>query len=167
MAVGRTAAGARKAALAKGRRKRAFMVGYLEAGQRAAGRANSRGGAGEGGGGRTGLGLRRPWRWFVMVLRMGARRRVVGDAGKSSKSRHVRGLAGDGQGLELTQSAWSVIAHDARHGHVSYICTGYPRCTVLLPSFHCTCAKFVRLTQTRTDVIMLAHPLAPIEPWRV
>lgn len=30
MADGRAAAGARKAALAKGRRKRAFMVGYLE-----------------------------------------------------------------------------------------------------------------------------------------
>jgi hypothetical protein len=98
-----------------------------------------------------------------MVLRVGARRRVVAGAGKSSKSRHVSGLAGHGQGLELTQSAWSVIAHD----HVSYTCTGYPRCTVLLPSLHCTCANSVRLTQTRTDVIMLAHPLAPIEPWRV
>jgi hypothetical protein len=32
MAAGRTAAGARKAALAKGRRKRAFMVGYLDCG---------------------------------------------------------------------------------------------------------------------------------------
>jgi hypothetical protein len=37
MADGRTAVGARKAALAKGRRRRAFMLGYLEvAGQRAA-----------------------------------------------------------------------------------------------------------------------------------
>jgi hypothetical protein len=32
MADGRTAVGARKAALAKGRRKRAFMVGYLDCG---------------------------------------------------------------------------------------------------------------------------------------
>jgi hypothetical protein len=37
MAAGRTAVGARKAALAKGRRKREFMLGDLEfAGQRAA-----------------------------------------------------------------------------------------------------------------------------------
>jgi hypothetical protein len=76
------------------------------AGQRAAGRANSREGAGGAGGGRTGLGLRRPWRWFVMVVRVGARRRVAGDAGKSSKAGHVTGLARSterGQGPELTQ----------------------------------------------------------------
>jgi hypothetical protein len=70
------------------------------------GRANSREGAGGAGGGRTGLGLRRPWRWFVMVVRVGARRRVAGDAGKSSKAGHVTGLARSterGPGPELTQ----------------------------------------------------------------